>query len=321
MKRIEEKVDKVDTSNKKRNLVIEGMPEKDGGKEDVDSAILDLLDQMSIDKGLELGTCYRVGTYNKRRTRPISSFLRQSDRDLVYSKRVILGRSRDFKRVWNNEDLGAQSKKARNMIRLITKQAEQQGIDHRTGKYSINIDRVKYDESNLGELPPTLNAASLTQLDANTVAHQSEHAPFSNFHPSTIQIGDRKFNCAEQAFHHIHAKTMKKHLLAARIYLARDPRDMKRLGEEAGTSDLWESQKFETMYICIKRKFDQNPALLRLLLDSGACELAEGTPSRLWGCGATLSSSLLKKHKWPGENWHGNILMTVRDELRKERAN
>ena len=44
----------------------------------------------------------------------------------------------------------------------------------------------------------------------------------------------------------------------------------------------------------------------------------EATPGRLWGCGATLSSNLLRRHEWPGENKQGKILMTVRDKLRME---
>ena len=269
MKKIEDKVDKVETSNKKRNLVIEGMPEVDGGREDVDKLIWSLFDQMDIDKDLEIDTCYRVRAYSRRRTRPISvSFVRQSDRDLVYSRRTNLGRSRDFKKIWVNEDLGAQSKKACSMIRLITRQAELQGVDHRSGKYAIHIDRVKYDDNNFEELPTKLTPSSVkqVQLDEETIAYQSEYAPFSIFYPSAIVIGDRKFNCAEQAFHYIHAKKMNKHLIAARIYLSRDPREMKRLGEEVGPSDLWESTKFDTIYFCIKKKFERNPELLELLL-------------------------------------------------------
>ena len=65
-------------------------------------------------------------------------------------------------------------------------------------------------------------------------------------------------------------------------------------------------------------KFQQNDDLRGMLLKSGECELVEATPGRVWGCGATLSSNLLRRHDWPGENRHGRILMTVRDELRAE---
>ena len=110
-------------------------------------------------------------------------------------------------------------------------------------------------------------------------------------------------------------------LIAAKIYLSRDQIEIKQLGDEAGTSDLWETEKFDIMYICLKRKFEQNPELLRMLLDTGDRELVEATPNRLWGCGATLSSNLLRRHEWPGENRQGKILMTVRKELRNVHVN
>ena len=76
MKKIEDKVDKVETV---------------GGGEDVMKTVWGVLDQMNIGRGVELDTCYREGGYSKNRPRPINiSFTRQSDRDLVFSKRTEL---------------------------------------------------------------------------------------------------------------------------------------------------------------------------------------------------------------------------------------
>ena len=78
--------------------------------------------------------------------------------------------------------------------------------------------------------------------------------------------------------------------------------------DELGTSDEWEARKFEVMYGCLKKKFEQNPELKTLLLKTGDLELVEATPNLLWGCGATLSSNVLRRHSWPGRNKHGEIL-------------
>ena len=40
------------------------------------------------------------------------SFEKQSDRDLIYSKRFELKRTADFQRIWLNEDLGQEEEKA-----------------------------------------------------------------------------------------------------------------------------------------------------------------------------------------------------------------
>ena len=70
------------------------------------------------------------------------------------------------------------------------------------------------------------------------------------------------------------------------------------------------------MYECLKRKFTQNPDLGLLLVETGDLELVEATPDRLWGCGATLSSNVLRRGEWSGKNKHGEILMTVRGKLK-----
>ena len=240
-----------------------------------------------------------------------------ADRDLVYAKRIDLRRTADYQKVWINEDLNPASKRKRELVRLISREAQNQGIDCKSGKYAVHIDRTKYDNTNWEDLPPQLKPAILKQvpIDDNTLAFQSEHAPLSNFFPSQIVIGKHRFFCAEQAFQFLRAKTLNKPLIATRIYLSRDVRYIKQLGREAGTSDEWEANQFDYMYICLKRKFEQNPELKALLLQTGNMELIEATPDRLWGCGATLSSNILRKREWTGRNKLGGILMTVRDEL------
>ena len=266
-----------------------------------------------------MDACYRQGNYSRNRNRPIViSFQKQTDRDLVYASRLNLRRTEDFKHVWVNEDLGPTSKKARNIIRLIGRQAQTEGIDCRTGKYDIRINKEKFESDNLDDLPPPLHPSKVKQIqiDQNTIAYQSEFAPFSNLYPVQITMGKYKFISLEQVFQFFGAKTMNKQLTATRIYLSRDPIAIKRMGDDLGTNDEWERKKFDVMYECLKIKFEQNQHLKEMLLNTGKCELVEATPNRLWGCGATLSSNLLRRHEWPGENKQGKILMTVREELR-----
>ena len=85
-----------------------------------------------------IDACYRQGNYIRNRDRAIViTFQKQVDRDMVYNGRMNLRCTEDYKHVWVNEDLGQASKKMRNIIRLIAKQAHAEGIDCRTGKYDI----------------------------------------------------------------------------------------------------------------------------------------------------------------------------------------
>ena len=319
IKDVADKLDKLDSVTKKRNLIFEGVPE--GRKEATDRVICNLFDRLNLDKGIYFDACYRVGPFNEARPRPILvSFERQADRDLVYSRRMDLKDLDGLQKVWINEDVSPESKRRREMIRLIAREAQHQGIDCRTGKYALHINRTKFDDNSLEDLPPPLRPSNLKQIkiDDKTLAYQSEHAPFSNFFNCQITIGKHKFFCAEQAIQFLKAKTLNKPLAATRIYLSRDVRFIKQTGHDIGTSDEWDACKYDHMYICLKKKFEQNPDLLALLLSTNDMELVEATPDRLWGCGVTLSSNLLKRHAWTGMNKHGKILMTVRDELRRK---
>ena len=299
------KLDKLDSFTKKWNLIFEGIQERDGKNEDTEKEISNLFDQLRLAKGFEIEACYRVGPYNKSRPRPILvSFNRQTDRDMVYSRRMDLKRTEDYQKVWMNEDVTPASRRKREIIRLISKEAKEHGIDCKYGKYALRINNVKYDENNLDELPPTLHPINLkqVQIDRDTVAYQSEHASFSNFFSCPILIGKHRFFCAEQAFQFLKAKSLNKPLASTQIYLSRDVRFIKQIGNDLGMSDEWEARKYDYMYLCLKRKFQQNPALKTLLLNTGNVELVEATPDRLWGCGATLSPGILKKHEWTGQN-------------------
>ena len=317
-KATDDKLDRLETATKKKNLILEGIPEQDGRREVLEKTISDVFDQLDVRKGVTFEACYRIGPYNKAKSRPILiSFEKQVDRELIYSRRMDLKRTRDYQHVWVNEDLGAASKRKRGLIRLSAKEAQAQGIDCRSGKYSLHIDNTRYDDDNLTELPPRLQPSNLKQvkIDDKTLVYQSEHAPFSNFYPCVLQVGQHKFFCLEQAFQFMRAKTLGKHLIATKIYLSRDVRFIKQLGNELGTAEEWEARKFEVMYGLLKKKFEQHPTLRALLLATAGFELVEATPDRTWDCGATLSSNVLRRHEWPGQNKHGETLMTVRDEL------
>ena len=194
-------------------------------------------------------------------------------------------------------------------------------MDCKTGKYTIIID--KFDDYNLDELPLKLHPSHFKQVrvSEDVIAYQSEHAPFSNFFPGVVSIGQHKFFCLEQAYQFLKSKIMNKPLIGAKIYLSRDVHYIKRLGDELGTSEEWARRQFNVMYECLMKKFQQNSSLKALLLKTGNLQLVEATPNRLWGCGSTLSSNVIRRRGWPGRNKHSDILMTVRDELRKLDSN
>ena len=323
VKELEDKFDRIDTTVRKKNLVLEGIPETDHGvKEDVHRTVYKVMDQMRIDYPIECDTCFRTGLYSRNRPRPVVvTFLKSSDRDHVFAKRTSLKNSKDYSNVWVNEDLAPAIRRTKTMVRLIARQAQEKGIACRNNKFSVTVNDVKYDERSLTELPPPLSTQNIKQIqiDTNTIAYQSEYAPLSSMYPAKVKIGEQEYDTSEQAFQHIRAKKHKKMLLAERILLCKKTYTIKQMGDEITPSQEWNDCEEDVMYSIQLRKFNQNPELADMLIATGTCQLVEATPSRKWGAGATLSSNILRRHEWKGENRHGKILMTVRAKLIRDR--
>lgn len=88
-----------------------------------------------------------------------------------------------------------------------------------------------------------------------------------------------------------------------------DPRTAKRLGKKVELRADWEDIKDDIMYEVVKAKFSQNETIKQWLLETGDATLIEGNTwgDTYWGiCNGV------------GKNHLGNILMSVRDELRNE---
>ena len=321
LKRVDEKLDRQDTSLKRKKLIIEGLRESNNGKEDLRPIIFQLLDDMGARKDITYDTAYRVGPYSNRRPRSVViTFVRIADRDEVYSLRTKLQRSKDFSDIWVNEDLGQVSRRKMNIIRMVARHAQDQGISHKATKFAFHLGHDKYDERNLEDLPENLSLANIKTVKINddTLAYQSEHSYLSNLYPVKISIGKHNYTSVEQGFHHIRATTLKKPLAASRILLCRSPYDIIVIAREITSTKEWEDCEDDIMYGCILRKFEQNPTLRAQLISTGNMELVEVSPNKKWGAGASLSSNLIKTHKWKGGNKQGQITMTVRDILKKK---
>ena len=100
-----------------------------------------------------------------------------------------------------------------------------------------------------------------------------------------------------------------------------DPVKVKKLGSDITNYDeeQWLGVCEEKLIVGLLAKFSQNEDLKCFLLSTGTETLAEACTNNTWGIGKTLSSKdLFNKSKWTGKNIMGNLLMQVRDNLKKE---
>ena len=278
-------------------------------------AVCKILSEMGINQPVEYDAVYRIGPKPGKYPRPLLvSFMRQDDRNYIFSKRAQLRDSPHFSKVWVSEDVSSRTRRFRGVIREVAKEARNKGAHCVATPVSVTINNRKYTEANLDDLPPEY-AVEKTKMKkmGNTLAYRSEHAPFSNLYPANVPIGKRNYLCSEQAFRHIRATENNSPNVAARILWSRDPYDMMEADKDLTVSENWKKKEGFVLFKCMYRKFEANLELRELLLSTGDLELAEATQNMKWATGASINSTKMKMHTWTGENKQGKNSMKIRE--------
>ncbi len=129
---------------------------------------------------------------------------------------------------------------------------------------------------------------------------------FSNFAPFGIDLDSAWWPTVENYYQ---AQKFADSKLRASIRKAEKPPIAKSLADKNRTAIRpdWDAVKDDVMYRAVRRKFEQHPELMTMLLATGDEELIETAPTDYyWGVG----------REGTGQNRLGGILERVREELR-----
>ena len=101
-----------------------------------------------------------------------------------------------------------------------------------------------------------------------------------------------------------------------------DPAEIKKLGRTRMVhfnAELWDKVSYAIVKRGVRAKFEQNKDICNILLNTGNKLLAEASLKDLkWGIGISITDILQYDTKeWRGKKLLGQILMEVRDELKK----
>ncbi len=130
-------------------------------------------------------------------------------------------------------------------------------------------------------------------------------AASSNFYPSSIAGGGRRYGTVEHFFQASKARTEAEHDVVRR---AGTPGKAKKLGRKVALRAGWEGMKVEVMRKGLLAKFRQHAELGELLLSTGEREIHEDAPrDSVWGWQEGRGQDLL-----------GRLLVEVRETLREE---
>ncbi|WP_020472787.1 NADAR family protein [Zavarzinella formosa] len=142
----------------------------------------------------------------------------------------------------------------------------------------------------------------------NFYSVSDEYGEFSNFAGFPIQLDGKRWPTSE---HYFQAKKFEDDAYCEEIRTAKSPMIAARLGRSRKQKLRrdWESVKVEVMRQAVRAKFTQHEELKTLLLATGDAKLVEHTENdSYWGDGGDGS----------GKNMLGQLLMKLREELRKE---
>jgi len=143
----------------------------------------------------------------------------------------------------------------------------------------------------------------------------------SNWWICEIDYDGRKFISSEQLFMYLKAKLFNDDEVAEKIMQTSRQNEIKALGREVKNFDetIWNKHKYELMFIANKAKFRFDYQITDMLLETGDAKLVEASPvDRIWGIGLDAKTAKnIPEANWPGQNLLGQVLMDLRDLLRK----
>ena len=149
-----------------------------------------------------------------------------------------------------------------------------------------------------------------------------EYGCFSNWFKSEFEYAGRKYSSVEQYMMYQKVLLFREYDLAEQIISTDDPATIKKLGRTkfpTFNGALWDSISYTVVKRGVRAKFMQNYDILKILLNTKNCILAEASMNDgKWGIGVAINdSNCYKVQKWTGKNLLGRILMEVRDELKR----
>jgi len=136
---------------------------------------------------------------------------------------------------------------------------------------------------------------------------RSEYGSFSNFSRHGFELDGEYWPTTE---HYFQSQKFPETEHCDQIRQAKTPKDAAKMGRERSRPlpKDWEQVKDDIMRKAVLRKFETHAEIREILLATGDEEIVENAPGDYyWGCGKDGS----------GKNMLGQILMEVRDILRK----
>ena len=191
-----------------------------------------------------------------------------------------------------------------------------------TLKYDkIIIDDKSYSTDMLGSLPANLKPDNLaTRTRNNITCFFTGASPLVDFHiiRDGFQIEGKTYDCVERYYQIKCARFAERPDVILKMQKARGPLQCKILGDSLKMDeDKWLPVAQNAMHTACSAKFLQHEPSQNFLINTGDSKLAEASSNQVLGIGLKLESpDAFIRDKWQGQNNLGNILGSIREEIK-----
>ena len=310
---------KAEAYSRRQNLRFEGIPQSQNeSPTDCRNAVYDIirrnLEITDVDQRIVIEKCHRDKKYpNQDPPSMLVRFLSLRDR------KDKLNRNRDNK-LFINEDFPQEVEKKRSFLRPYLKAAYATKRRATLSGDTLIVESLKYTVNTLDQLPDDMKPEKVAvKRSCNITSFFRSDAFLSNFHAANFEIGNKAYNSVEQYYMSQKAATFEDHTTKNQIMASKNPYEINFLSKNIKNFDQgkWNKQAMGVMRAGVYAKFEQNPKLKKLLLETENTILAEASQrDKFGGIGLHINDPKVNNQKnWVGRNNLGKILMECRESL------
>ena len=275
-------------------------------------------ERMSGAERFSIASVRRVGPRQSMTNRPILvKFHLREDAEYLVKNRKHLNKG-----TFLDYEYTAEVERERRLLRPILKAARE--MEEFKGKCRMEgaeliIKSRRYNSQNLHALPAPLSGFNATsKSDENVLGFFGELNPLSNFHAAPFTVGTTNYHSSEQYIQHMKSELFKDTTTSTAILASSSAFECKQLSRDITNynRDTWLDRAKELSTPGIRAKFEQNPILGRMLLNTGSLKLVESSKDKDWGTGIPITDDrCLKPDQWANQGILGKILEEVRNHL------
>lgn len=313
-------VDLIDVKTRKRNFIIEGLPESEENGDELYYEVCALLNSFIPDFNYEeIDNVYRLGkqTNSKFPRRVFVTVYSTAARERILSYAGLIAKSNEpGSRIFINEDVPDELKRRKSDVHKYVNFLKTKSISAIQKGDSVIINGILYKYEDLAYMKNGLSLKdSRTVFRNGVVAFQSHHSPLSNLFIAPIRRNGILYRSAEHAYQHAKALICKDSLAAQAILNEISPYDAMYIGKGIQSTREWDSLQLQTMEEILRIKLEQVPEFRDCLKSTANHSLVENTSSSYWGAGTTYNAESIFNNCYPGKNHLGKLLEKIREHF------